>query len=292
MKNVYRFFFLLGFLLVMATYSYGQQWPDPAIGDSTRFPYWIQMMQDPDAYFHATQSAFEKYWAGRTDYKGNGWRVFKRWEYIHQDLVQSDGKLPPPGYFAEQCRKYQSDHPLLSASGNWQQLGPVSLPNNSTNVPNGLGRLNAIAFHPVASGTLYVGSPSGGLWKTTDGGSSWSALTSTTPTLGVSAILIHPATPTTILLGTGDRDAGDAPGMGVYKSMDDGVTWNPSNSGMGNQTVSMMIMHPSDPNTILAATSGGIYKSLDGGSTWIRKSSNTNYYKDIQLKPGDPTEVY
>jgi len=61
---------------------------------------------------------------------------------------------------------------------------------------------------------------------------------------------------------------------------------------MGNETVSMMIMLPSDPNTIIAATSGGIFKTVDGGVNWVLKSSNTNYYKDIKFKPGDPTVVY
>jgi photosystem II stability/assembly factor-like uncharacterized protein len=61
---------------------------------------------------------------------------------------------------------------------------------------------------------------------------------------------------------------------------------------MGNLAVGMMIRLPSDPNIILAATSGGIYKSTDGGSTWIKKSSNSNNYKDIKFKPGDPTIVY
>jgi photosystem II stability/assembly factor-like uncharacterized protein len=112
------------------------------------------------------------------------------------------------------------------------------------------------------------------------------------PTLGVSAINVHPANPSLILIGTGDRDAGDAPGLGVYKSTDGGITWTVSNSGMGSLTVGMLLRLPTDTNTIFAATSGGIYKSGDGGSTWTRKSANTNNYKDIKFKPGDPTIVY
>jgi photosystem II stability/assembly factor-like uncharacterized protein len=269
-----------------------QFYSSQASGDTVHFPYWAQMMQDPNANFHATQSAFEKYWAGRTDHKGNGWKVFKRWEYINQDLVQADGKLPRPGSFREEYERYTSTHGILSPSGNWTLVGPISLPNNNTGQPNGLGRINAITFFPVSSTTIYIGSPSGGLWRTTDGGTTWNVLISNLPTLGVSSILIHPTNTNQILIGTGDRDGGDAPGMGVYQSTDGGITWASSNSGMGNQTVGMMIRHPSNVNIILAATSGGIYKSIDGGSTWTRKSSNTNNYKDIKFKPTDPTIMY
>lgn len=259
--------------------------------DTANYPYWIEMMQDPDADFYATQSAFNRYWENRPITKGCGWKPFKRWEYINESRVEADGKLQRPGYVLEQYNAYLSSHPDRSANGNWTQLGPVSVPTNGTGQPTGLGRLNCIGFHPSSSTTFYVGSPSGGIWKTTNGGTNWTNLSGSMPTLGVSAILIHPTTPNTIWIGTGDRDHGDAPGMGVYKSTDGGTTWSASNSGMGNKTVSMMLLHPTNSNIILAATSGGIYKSTDGGASWSLKSSSY-YFKDIRFKPGDPTIVY
>jgi hypothetical protein len=291
MKKFFIPFLITGLLAVFSSGGLLQaQNTSPA--DTAHYPYWTTMMQDPNANFHATQSAFEKYWAGRTDYRHNGWRVFKRWEYINKDRVQQNGKLQPPGYVAEEFRKYVKSHSPKSLSGNWTQVGPVNYPANATGQPTGMGRVNAIGFHPTDANTLYIGSPSGGFWKSTDGGATYTNLTSNLPTLGVSAILVHPTVPNTIFLGTGDRDAGDAPGMGVYKSIDGGITFTPSNTGMGTPTVGMMMFHPADPNTILAATSGGIYKSIDGGASWTKKSSNSNNYKDIKFKPGDPTIVY
>ncbi len=267
--------------------------PNPAAGDTANYPYWVQMMQDPTAKFRDTQRAFEKYWAGRENIRHNGWKVFKRWEYINQDRVQSDGTLPSGNQILTEYQQYFATHlNSKSANGNWSQVGPVTSPGNLTSQPNGLGRINGLCFHPSNAGTFYAGSPSGGLWRTTDGATTWSALTTSTPTLGVSSILLHPTNANLILIGTGDRDGNDAPGMGVYKSIDGGTTWVPSNTGMGNLTVGMMMRHPSDPNIILAATSGGIYKSIDGGSNWIRKSSNSSAYKDIRFKPVDPTTVY
>ena len=105
-------------------------------------------------------------------------------------------------------------------------------------------RTNAIAFHPTNGDIFYVGAPAGGLWITTNGGQSWTTHTDQLPTLGVSAIIVDYDNPLNIFIGTGDRDAGDAAGMGVMKSEDGGVTFTLSNFGMGEETVGMMLQHP------------------------------------------------
>lgn len=258
---------------------------------STRYN-WYSMMQDPNVNFYEAQDAFYSYWAGRTDYKGNGYKMFKRWEYINESRVLPNGKLQAPGYVLNEYRRYMKEiDGTRSASGNWSLIGPSAYPVNATAQPTGMGRINAIAFHPTNADIIFIGSPSGGFWKTTDSGSNWINLSSDLPSLGVSSILVDPDDPDIIYLGTGDRDADDAPGIGVFKSYDGGLSWNQMNSTMGNVTVGAMVMHPSDPDIILAATSGGIYKTTDGGSTWSYRFGSANV-KDIKFKPGDPTVVY
>jgi photosystem II stability/assembly factor-like uncharacterized protein len=253
---------------------------------------WFDMMQDNNAKYEDVREAFYKYWGDRTDYKGNGWKVFKRWEYINGSHVLPDGKLQAPGYVQNEYLKYiEKTDNGRSASGSWTLVGPSAYPANATTQPTGMGRVNAIAFHPVDANIIFVGSPSGGFWKTSDGGNTWVSLSSDLPTLGVSSILIHPTNPDIIYIGTGDRDGGDAPGIGVYKSTNGGTSWVQINNTMGNVTVGDMIMHPSDPDIILAATSGGIYKTTDGGNTWSGKLNPGNF-KDIKFKPGDPTIAY
>lgn len=270
----------------------GQIISSTPIRDTADYPYWIEMMQDPEANFHSVQRAFEQYMANRDYNTVKGWKIFKRWEYINQSRVQPDGKLPPPDQVMKEYLNYLQSHPERSESGNWTIVGPSNLPVNNTGSPAGLGRINCIAFHPTSSNTLYIGSPSGGIWKTTNGGSSWTNLSGILPTLGISSILIDPDNPNILYIGTGDRDAGDAPGLGVYRSINGGVIWEPRSNGMGNRTVSMMIMHPSNSQIILAATSGGIYKTEDGGASWIRTTANSFFYKDIKFKPGNPAIVY
>ena len=187
---------------------------------------WLLKMQDPDVNFWELQKEFNDYWKDRTDYKGNGYKVFKRWEYINELRVSSDGKLPEPYHVMNEYEKYMADAPeLKSASGTWNIVGPTAYPSNNTGQPTGKGRVNAIAFHPTDVNTLYIGSPSGGIWKSTNGGANWASLSANIPFLGVSAILIHPSNPNIIYIGTGDRDGGDAQGVGVYKSTDGGSTW-------------------------------------------------------------------
>ena len=264
--------------------------------DTANTPIWVEMMQDPSANFFKTQRAFENYWGGRERQKGDGYKIFKRWEHFWESRVNEDGSFPPADATLRAFEEYeiarnQQQFGTESESGDWEEIGPRFKPNNGTGQPNGNGRLNYIEFHPTNPNIMYVGSPSGGFWKTTNGGSSWTTTTDGLPTLGVSSILIDSTNTNIIYIGTGDRDAGDAPGLGVYKSTDGGNTFSASNSGMGNKTVGEMLMHPSNSNYILAATSGGIYRTQNGGSSWTLETSGYNF-KDIKFKPGDPNTVY
>lgn len=277
------------FLFAQPSFSAGR--------DTADYPYWFDMMQDPAANFYATQSAFYKYFAGRdTTAKGTGFKIFKRWEYINRPRIAPDGTRPAPDYVARVYNEYMRNQVTFrSLEGTWSIVGPVAYPANATGQPTGMGRVNAIAFHPTNASIIYVGAPAGGIWKTTDGGATWVSLSSGMPTLGVSSILVHPTNPDIIYIGSGDRDAGDAPGMGVFKSTDGGATWaainTVSNSGtLSNATVGALAMSPVNPNIIVAATSTGLFLTTNGGSTWrIRVSSN---WKDVKFKPGDGNVVY
>ncbi len=256
--------------------------------DSASYPYWVEMMQDPNANFFRTQRAFNLYWKDRKITKGCGWKVFKRWEYMMQSRINPDGSIPAPDATFNAYKAFSSTK--RSLTGNWISLGPSAIPSPGPAGYEGLGRLNTIAFHPSDPNTFYVGAPSGGFWYTNDGGQTWLTSTDNLPTLGVSAIIVDYSNPNTILIGTGDRDAGDAPGMGVFRSIDGGLTWASSKAGMSNVTVGHMLQHPAHPLIMLAATSGGIYRSVDGGENWTKSKSGN--FKDIQFNPNNPDIVY
>lgn len=265
----------------------------PQIGVSQN---WWNMMQDPDAQFEETVAAFDEFWGDRPVTKGSGWKPFQRWKYYMESRVAPDGSQSQPSQTLAEFEAYRqlvlnrSRRDNL-ASGNWTQLGPVNLPGNGTGQPNGMGRLTALAFHPTDANTMFVGAPAGAVWKTTDYGSSWTKLANGLVRLGVSSILIHPTGPDTIWIATGDRDGGDAPGYGVWKSTDGGASWAASNTGMGNRTVNEILMDPNNVNILIASTNNGIYRSVDGGDNWTQVLGGANI-KDIMFKPGTSSHIY
>ncbi|MCS7074593.1 MAG: hypothetical protein NZ108_09015, partial [Bacteroidia bacterium] len=161
-------------------------------------------------------------------------------------------------------------------------------PNNS-----GAGRINCLTFSPGQPDTIYVGAPAGGFWYTYNRGQTWQTTTDFLPTLGVSAIVVHPYNPSIIYIGTGDRDATDSYGIGVMKSTDGGLTWNPTGMSYGlenNRRVNRMLIHPTNPDTVLAATSHGFFISYNGGQTWVNRRAGN--YMDVEFKPGNPNTIY
>ena len=279
---------LVGFILHQVSPAQQQLESQEALNDTANFPYWIEMMQDPSVNFFQVQRAFNLYWQDRPVTRSSGWKVYKRWEYMMQSRVAPDGTRPAPDEVYKAYQAFMDN--TRSESGNWISYGPSQIPSPGPPGYLGLGRLNVIAFHPTDVNTLFVGAPSGGFWKTTDAGLNWITTTDTMPTLGVSAIVVDYSNPSKILIGSGDRDAGDAPGLGVFKSLDGGLTWSASNAGIGNKTVGKILQHPTSSGIFLAATSGGVYRSTDGGASWTLSVSGN--FKDICFKPNDPAIVY
>ncbi len=137
-----------------------------------------------------------------------------------------------------------------------------------------IGRVGALAYDPVTAGTYFLGGAKGGVWKTTDYGTQWTALSDSWPTLGVSCLCIVPQGGGVILAGTGDHHGGDAVGYGVMRSTDGGATWTATGqSVMGHSCVSEIRFDPDNPSLVLAVTgrgsgTGRVYRSLDAGQTW------------------------
>ena len=290
-------------LLLLITFAFSiQQSHAQSSIDTATAPYWIDMMQDRSVNLHQTQRAFELYWQGRPIDKASGYKPYKRWEFMAQHEADLNGNLPPYQQLYDAIYRYYDSlsgnimgltfgsAPCLT-EGNWNEIGPTKIPGNRTSQPNGMGRVNAIAFHPTDDDIIYLGAPAGGLWKSIDKGKNWTSNTDTLPTLGVSSIAIHPTNPDIIYIGTGDRDASDAYSRGVMKSTDGGNAWQWANSTMGNSTIGRLIMDPDRPDTLLAATNNGIYRTVNGASTWVRTNSTGNF-KDIVFKPGATDTVY
>lgn len=254
-------------------------------------PWMDQVPAGSQQDFSSIQKAFNDYWKGRdTREKGKGWKQFKRWEWFWEQRVFPDGRFPDPMHLYNETLQEATRRSERTGrfAGSWSEMGPYTSPGGYS----GLGRLNCVRLDPVNPFLLWVGSASGGLWKSTDGGAVWTTTTDELPSLGVTDIAIDPTNGTTIYIATGDGDAGDTYSVGVLKSTDGGDTWNTTGlnwSTAQTRRITRLLMHPDNPAVLFAAGSG-IYRSTDAGASWIQVSANV--YRDMEFKPGAPDTMY
>ncbi|MEO6189945.1 MAG: hypothetical protein ABIO44_05810, partial [Saprospiraceae bacterium] len=246
------------------------------------------------------QDAFYTYWTDRKIEKGKGYKVFKRWEWYWNSRLNISDAFPPNDIIFKEFEAYLSTHPDKPSDyfgpSNWVFRGP----SNSDGGYEGLGRINCIAFHPTNANTYWVGSPGGGIWKTTDNGKTWTTNYDKMPVLGVSNIVIDPKNANIIYIATGDGEGGataygfingrgNTKSIGVLKSTNGGLNW--SKTGLSwtvtdQVLVRKLLIHPNNSNILYAASSSGVYKTTNAGANWTQLLQN--YYTDIEFKPNDP----
>ena len=265
---------------------------------------WIKSVESDNPTFQEIQKSFSDYWKDKPIEKGKGYKQFKRWEWYWEQRILSDGTFPSPSVTWDSWQEYLTSHPTgvnkMQAGADWQFMGPST----SAGGYSGLGRINCMAFHPTDANTFWVGTPAGGLWKTTNGGSTWTTNTDNLPVLGVSDIAIHPTNPSIMYIATGDGDmgslssltnspSGDTKSIGILKSTDGGNTWNTTGmnwSVTSPKLIRRLVMNPLYPDELIAATSDGLYRTLDGGTTWPQVQ--TGYFMDVEFKPNNSDTLY
>ncbi|RYY49102.1 MAG: hypothetical protein EOO06_08225 [Chitinophagaceae bacterium] len=195
---------------------------------------------------------------------------------------------------------------IESTNGSWTLVGPTNNQPSTNNASKGQGRVDRFAFHPTDANIVFAGTPCGGLWKSMDKGTTWSAVNTHIPNLSVSGIVINWQDPNDIyvLTGDGDSNGGDnyfvqgfdyiRPSIGVIKSTDGGITWRRTGDlGIsGFYTGYKLIQSPTNPSLLIAATSEGLYRTTNGGGSWELVSPNTDRYFDVEWKPGSSLRVY
>ncbi len=176
----------------------------------------------------------------------------------------------------------------------WELEGPTNIG----------GRINTIAVHPSDHNIIYVGCASGGIFKTTDGGSNWFPIFDDQLFLPIGDIELDPNNPDIVYAGTGDPNVSGYPfiGDGLYRSTDAGATW--TNLGLSEtRIISRVRVHPLNSNLIYVGAMGqpfekdgnrGLYKSTDGGDNWskILHISDSTGICDFLIDEFDPDRVW
>ena len=204
----------------------------------------------------------------------------------------------------------------------WVQAGPTALTESSLPGTQTItGSINGIATDPADANTYYVATAGGGIWKTTNGGTTWAAQIDGQPTLSIGAIAISPSNPNVVYAGTGtgDSDVDSTYGQGIYRTENGGATWQLlATTQFARQAFEKIVVDPNDPGTLYAAVNNGqpygqplvtgttatgaaaahptgIYKSTDGGVTWTDTTTGfttDDYFYDLAIDTTTPSVLY
>lgn len=259
------------------------------------FPLFLHAQQQYE-YLYRTDLTFEKrvelgekYFEKLGNLRGTGYTQFQRWKYWASHALDARGMVITEEQKHNEIKKF-----ALSGAQNRNQtntltfssLGPDAAINTST-WSSALARLTCLAFANEDNFDHIIGgSPSGGVWKTLDGGNSWTPIFDDQPTMNVYAVEISHANNQHYFVGTS--------GGGIYKSTDGGNFWTQTTGAPEWNTYSTIRMHPSDPNILYAVGQwwGYIYKSTDGGDTWTQVYYLGEHLYDLEFKSNDPSVIF
>jgi hypothetical protein len=240
---------------------------------------------------------------------------YKQLKYFETQRAFPLGHIPPGAFQAARQdyeRKWgprsQQAAPAIpqaapAIGGNaWSAIGPDHISTSPTTT----GRTNTIAIHPTNASIIYAGGAEGGVWKTIDGGATWTPLTDTQCSLAMGSIAIDPVNPNIVYAGTGEQNFSPENyyGCGVLRSADGGKTWMQLGAstfvGTPGQTISRLVIDPATAGSltatrVLVAASSGVYLTTDSGSTWtqvLAASPSPVAATDLLLDPQTPSTLY
>ena len=223
----------------------------------------------------------------------------------------------------------QASRAPAAAGPTWISMGPAPLRDitySGQSQQNASGRAPTLAVHPTNPSTILIGAAQGGIWKTTNGGASFSAVSENMPSLAIKVIRYAPSNLSIVYAGSGEPHGSTSIyGQGVFKSTNGGDSWSalpPNGTGWDFRyaTVSGLQVHPTTPNILYVTTAAirtavdqfnpaqapqtGIFKSTDGGLTWTLLKAAALYtsptasttgnigFMDLEMARSDPNLLY
>ncbi len=199
----------------------------------------------------------------------------------------------PPQQQPQRPPVNQSDDPLLKPF-RWRAIGPASMG----------GRIDDLAVVESNPYIFYIGAATGGVWKTTNNGTTFEPIFDTYPVSSIGDLAVSQSDPNQVWVGTGEPNNRQSSsfGDGIYKSTDAGKTF--TNVGLrDSQTIARVVIDPKDNNTVYVAVLGhlfgpnkerGVYKTTDGGKTWanVKFIDEDTGFTDIVIDPADSKILY
>ena len=214
--------------------------------------------------------------------QGSGFKHYQRWLYERKFHLDANG------YFIPAENEDRAYHDALRGMGvrlrstkQWTEMGPNYWSRTSGWNP-GVGRLTSVAVHPSDTTVIYVTSPGGGIWKSTNSGSSWTPLIDfvNSSWMNFFHIVIDPNNTSTVYASLNSG--------GVLKSTNGGTSW--AATGSGPSGARQVKVHPGNSSIVFAAATNGLWRSTNGGTNWTQVQ--TAHKEDIEFMPGNPNIMY
>ncbi len=228
------------------------------------------------------------------------------------DTIPPDANIKALAYVSSQMEAQSQEQ-------TWQELGPGPIQGGAIGIfqcqgedcamwrgPT-TGRIKVITFNPQNPSIVYVATAGGGIWKTTDGGTSYVPLTDDQPSQAFHSLVLDPLNPNIIYAGTGE--IGGLYGVGILKSTDGGANWTLlGRSVFEGLVTSAIIVHPTQPNIVYAAAANAahgntagvpkatraVFRSTDGGQSWesLLGCDDCYGFSDLVMEDANPQILY
>lgn len=264
---------------------------------------WKDMMYDNRYNFYEVCAAAEAYFETHDkDVKGSGWMTYQRWRNFNESKYAPSGdrsQVNPMFAELEYAHFMQVNGiPKAIFGSGWKELGPWSVDSITGHYAAGLGRIEDMYVDPANTDRLYLGSRSGGFWKTLDGGLTWIGTTDFLTASGVNALTARPTNNNDVFINI--QNSGNQYSHGIYRSSDAGDNWtltnfNPGVLGVGGLGSSFQVYeleyHPTIANLVFVGTSQGIYRSDDDLNTFVQLLPAAEI-RFLRFHPSNPNIIY
>jgi len=258
-----------------------------------------EMMKDMSFNFYDVCETADAYFETHDNGKGSGWKGYQRWKAENESKYYPSGDrmIVDPYFVTKTYSQFVNENGSVAKGGGrsfengWRDLGPFNVDNITSHYSPGIGRVECFWVNPTNDQHIYMGSRSGGFWRTTTGGSSWVNTTDSLVASGVNTLAVSPTNSDSILINV--RNGGNSTTHGIYRSIDGGLTWtetnfNPTNlpwGGLGSNAQILYIKyHPTIPDLVFIGTNRGLFRSDDDLQSWTQPLT-TGWITDIEFFP-------